>query len=73
MRRNPDGRILKGKLKEYHLSTVPKSCSIFYYIFIKINIVVILKWHTDIKIFRYSDLNEHQQATNKLFVTLSWY
>ena len=27
MRKNPHGRILKGKSKEQHLSTVTKSCS----------------------------------------------
>ena len=26
MRKNPHVRILKGKLKKHHLSTVPKSC-----------------------------------------------
>ena len=29
MRKNPHGRILKVKLKEQHLNTVPKSCSLF--------------------------------------------
>ena len=29
MRKNSHGRILKGEPKEQHLSTVPKSCSIF--------------------------------------------
>ena len=29
MRKNPYDRILKGKLKEQYLSTVPKSCSLF--------------------------------------------
>ena len=29
MRKNPHGRILKGKPKEQHLSTIPKSCSKF--------------------------------------------
>ena len=27
MRKNPHGKILKGKSKEQHLNTVPKSCS----------------------------------------------
>ena len=30
MRKNPHSRILKGELKEQHLSTVPKSCSNFF-------------------------------------------
>ena len=29
IRKNPHGRILKGKLKEQYLSTVPKSCSFY--------------------------------------------
>ena len=29
MRKNSQGRILKGELKEQHLSTISKSCSIF--------------------------------------------
>ena len=28
MRKNPHGRILKGEPKEYHISTVLKSCSL---------------------------------------------
>ena len=34
MRKNPHGRILKVKPKKQHLSTVPKSCSIYIYIYI---------------------------------------
>ena len=35
MRKNLHGRILKGKLKEQHLSTVPKSFSYIYiYIYV---------------------------------------
>ena len=30
MRKNPHTRILKGKLKEQHLSIVPKSCPYIY-------------------------------------------
>ena len=33
MRRNPHGRILKGKPKKQHLSTIPKSCSYCIYVF----------------------------------------
>ena len=31
MRKNPHSIILKGEPKEQHLSTVLKSCSLFYY------------------------------------------
>ena len=30
MRKNPHGEILKGKLKEQHINTVPKSCLYIY-------------------------------------------
>ena len=40
-------------------------CNFFLlYIFIKMYIVVTLKWYIDIEIFHYSAQNEHQQATN---------
>ena len=29
IRKNPHSKILKGKLKEQHLNTVPKSCSFY--------------------------------------------
>ena len=33
MRKNPHVRILREKFKEQHLSTVPKSCPIYIYIY----------------------------------------
>ena len=33
MRKNPRSRILRGKPKEQHISTIPKSCHIYIYIY----------------------------------------
>ena len=41
MRKNPHSRILKGKLKEQHLSIVPKSCP-YIYIYIYNSLEVLL-------------------------------
>ena len=52
MRKNPRSRILRGQPKEQHISTIPKSCHIYIYIYINIYIAVNPKRYIGINRYR---------------------